>query len=210
MRNAVLTVTAASLLLATPALAQEDPYTQPDDTWISISGEVESVEPREFLLDYGDGVVTVEMDDFDLDADAFVLNVGDRVTVHGLVDDDFFETTSIEAGSVYVEELGTYFYSSVVDEEDTFVTLTTPVVVSETTVQGTVTSITGMEFTVDAGVRQFTVDTSALGMNIFDDEGFLQVEVGDRVTVTGTMDEDFFGNRELEAETVVNLSGETQ
>lgn len=210
MRNAVLTVTAASLLLATPTLAQEDPYTQPDDTWISISGEVESVDPQEFLLDYGDGVVTVEMDDFDLDADALVLNVGDRVTVHGLVDDDFFETTSIEAGSVYVEELGTYFYSSVVDEEDTFVTLTTPVVVSETTVQGTVTSITGMEFTVDAEVRQFTVDTSALGMNIFDDEGFLQVEVGDRVSVTGTMDEDFFGNRELEAETVVNLSGETQ
>jgi predicted extracellular nuclease len=183
---------------------------QPDDTWISISGEVESVDPREFLLDYGDGAVTVEMDDFDLDADAFVLNVGDHVTVHGLVDDDFFETTSIEASSVYVEELGTYFYSSVVDEEDTFVTLTTPVVVSETTVQGTVTSITGMEFTVDAGVRQFTVDTSELGINIFDDEGFLQVEVGDRVTVTGTMDEDFFGDRELEAEAVVNLSAETQ
>lgn len=210
MKDAVLTLTAASLLLATPALAQEDPYTQPDDTWISVSGEVESVDPREFLLDYGDGVVTVEMDDFDLDADAFVLNVGDHVTVHGLVDDDFFETTSIEASSVYVEELGTYFYSSVVDEEDTFVTLTTPVVVSETTVQGTVTSITGMEFTVDAGVRQFTVDTSELGINIFDDEGFLQVEVGDRVTVTGTMDEDFFGDRELEAEAVVNLSAETQ
>jgi len=144
-RNRLFTwLIAAILTVATiPATAQdmEEPYEKPDDSWISISGTVESVRPDEFMLDYGEGVITVEMDDGDRDADAYELVKGDKVTVSGRIDDDLFEVAKIEAASVFVENLGTYFYASSVDEEDvdTFITLTTPVIVSATYLQGTVT-----------------------------------------------------------------------
>ena len=90
MRARALIVTVAVALLVAPPLMAEDPYTQPDDTWISISGTVDSVSQDLFTLDYGDGTVIVEMDDGDRDADAYKLALGDEVTVYGLVDDDFF------------------------------------------------------------------------------------------------------------------------
>ena len=86
------------VLLSLPAVAQ-NPYLQPDDTWITISGKVESVSPNQFELDYGSGTVTVEMDDGDRDADAYKIYNGDEVTVTGLIDDDFYEVTTIEASS---------------------------------------------------------------------------------------------------------------
>jgi hypothetical protein len=57
------------------------------------------------------------MDDWDWYAEGKNLIDGDKVTVYGRIDDDFFETTSIEASSVYVESLGSYFYASAADEE---------------------------------------------------------------------------------------------
>lgn len=43
---------------------------------------------------------------------------GGEVTVYGRVDDDMFESKSIEAGSVYVKDLNTYFHANSTDEED--------------------------------------------------------------------------------------------
>lgn len=100
------------------AKAQQNPYLAPDSTWMSISGTVGAVNRDSFFLDYGDGQVIVEMDDGDRDADGYVLNPGDHVTVSGVVDDDFFESTSIEAASVYIDKLDATFYSSAIDEED--------------------------------------------------------------------------------------------
>ena len=202
-----LTVLALAALLIAPANAQ-DPYAQPDDTWISISGTVQEVFPDAFTLDYGDGLVTVEMDDGDRDADGYKLLEGDKVTVSGLIDDDFFEATTIEAASVYVESIGTYFYASAMDEEDTFVTVTTPVVVGFTTVQGTVTSVEPLddEFIVNTGLRAIQVETEEMPYDPLDDEGYQRIEVGDRVSVTGTMDADLFEGRELVADSVVVLS----
>lgn len=212
------------VLLALPAMAQDTtstaaqdttsttPYTQPDDSWISISGTVEAVTTDAFTLDYGEGVVTVEMDDWNADADAYKVVEGDTVTVYGVIDDDFFETATIEASSVYVEGLDTYFYASAADEEDTFVTVTTPVVVSTTVVQGTVTDVDvdEQEFTISTGTQAFVVETSEMGYNPLDDEGFQQIEEGDRVSVSGTMDTDFFEGRELVADTIVTLSKEDE
>ncbi len=61
------------------------------------------------------------MDDWDWYAEGYKLLNGEKVRVHGLIDDDLFETTKIEASSVYVQNLGTYFYASSADEEDTYV-----------------------------------------------------------------------------------------
>ena len=57
------------------------------------------VEDDQFTLDYGNDSIVVEMDDGDEDADASHLIVGDEVSVSGVVDDDFFEQATIEAGA---------------------------------------------------------------------------------------------------------------
>ena len=137
----------AGATMLTANLNAQNPETAPDDTWLTVSGTVTSVAPQAFGLDYGDGILTVEMDDWDADADAYKVAVGDRVTVNGMVDDDLFDTTTIEASSVYVDNLNTYFYASAADEEDPFVNVTTPPVVSAIVVQGIVTDVD------DAGVR---------------------------------------------------------
>ncbi|MFO7767068.1 MAG: hypothetical protein R6V33_11605, partial [Pelovirga sp.] len=191
-------------LMAVPVLA-ENPYLQPDNTWITISGEVESVSADAFTLDFGEGVITVEMDDGDRDADGYKLLPGDKVTVSGMIDDDFYEQTTIEASSVYVENLGTTFYASAVDEEGIGETFITPVVKSKLTVRGTVTAVSGDDFVINNGLRSVRVDISELPYNPLDDEGYLKIEVGDFVRATGTMDQEFFEGRQLMADTVVEL-----
>ena len=189
---------------AAPAMAK-NPYAHSNNTWITLSGEVETVAPDSFLLNYGTGLVTVEMDDGDRDADGYKLMPGDKVTVNGMIDDDFFEKTTIEASSVYVEKLGTYFFASAADEEDPYVDIVTPVVVSSVTVQGLVTDVDDHEFKIDNVVRTVTVDVAEMTYNPLDDEGYQKIEVGDVVRARGMIDESFFGGSELVADSVIKL-----
>ncbi len=200
---ASLFIIVAGLFLTNSAMAK-NPYTKPDDSWISISGTVDSVSPDSFILNYGDGVIKVEMDDGDRDADAYKLVAGDKVTVNGMIDDDFYETTKIEASSVYVENLGTTFFASAIDEEDYLVT-TTPIVVPSVTLQGTVTAVKDDEFTVDTGLQSTIVDVEEMAYNPLDMEGYQRIEVGDYVRVIGTMEDDFFEARKLKADAIVEL-----
>lgn len=193
------------LFVAVPAMA-EDPYMEPDDSWISLSGTVKAVTADAFTLDYGKGMITVEMDDGDRDADGYKLIEGDKVTVNGVIDDGLFETRTIEASSVYVEKLDTYFYASAADEEgDAFVTYWSPVVVSRTVVQGTVTEVNDEEFVLNTGARSITVEVEEMPYDPLDDEGYQKIELGDHVTVTGMIDADLFEGRELVAETVTEI-----
>lgn len=188
--------------------AQPKPYQQADDTWISIDGTVDSVSADSFVLDYGPGLITVEMDDGDRDADAYKLLKGDKVRVSGMIDDDLFEVRTIEAGSVYVESLGTYFYASSIDEEDRdlFVTYTTPVMVGDMVLQGTVSAVEEEEFMLNTGNRLVNVEVEEMAYNPLDNVGYQKIEIGDRVSVTGEMDTDFFeGEREFVAESVITL-----
>ena len=205
-----VSVIALGIALASSAVAEspKSPYLQPNNSWISISGTVDSVSADAFVLDYGQGIVTVEMDDGDRDADGYKLVKGDKVSVSGFVDDDLFETTTIEASSVYVENLGTWFFASGLDEEDrdTFITVTTPLVMSETVLQGTVTDVGDEEFTVDTGLREITVEIDGLPYNPLDDEGYQKIEKGDFVSVTGDMTSGFFEDHILEADLVTIIS----
>ena len=194
------------LTMAATTAAKDDPYQQADNTWISISGTISSVAPDAFVLDYGESTITVEMDDGDRDADAYKLLEGDKVTVNGMVDDDLFETTTIEASSVYVQKLDTYFYASAVDEEDRWVAVVDPVVVARTILQGTVTGVDDEEFTLASGGRMITVEVDEMSYNPLDDTGYQRIEVGDRVSVTGEMDYDFLEGREFVADSIVTLS----
>jgi hypothetical protein len=208
-RTRIATAVALALGSTTAGAAdasETDPYAMPDGTWINISGIIESVGPDTFSLDYGEGIVVVEMDDGDRDADAYKLLAGDKVAVSGRVDDDFFEATTIEAGSVYVESRGTIFFASSIDEEAAegfAAAIVSPVDVSKTVVQGTVAVVDDDEFVIDSGIR---VDTAELGYNPLDDEGYQKITVGDRVKVVGTMESELFDSHELMADVVVKLN----
>ena len=211
-KTAIATAVATALGAAAPAVAGEhakSPYAMADDSWITIDGTVQTVMADQFTLDYGEGTVIVEMDDGDRDADAYKLLSGDKVTVSGLIDDDFLETTTIEASSVYVDNIGTTFFSSAVDEE-TFNTVAymsvVPVEQAQVEVAGTITEIDGDEFTVSTGSGQLTVDVEDMSFNPLDDEGYLKLETGDRVRVFGEMDREFFDEYELDADTIVKVN----
>jgi uncharacterized protein YdeI (BOF family) len=193
----------------TAVLADESPFSQADDTWVNMTGTAIETGPDSFYLDYGQGTILVEMDDWSTDADAAPIFNGDEVRVYGEIDDDFSELATIEAESVYVENLGVYFYANADDEESALFTNTAPIVVGQTEVIGTVTSVEGREFTVDKGNQMLTVDTIGMDYNPLDDRGFQQVDVGDLISVTGNMEENIIDTMELEADTLVILDEQT-
>jgi len=202
----VTVIAAAALLGASCGGPAENPRAMPDESWISLGGTVEAVSADSFVLDYGTARITVEMDDGDRDADAYKLLVGDQVTVNGRIDDDFFEATTIEASSVHVKKLDTYFYASSLDEEsDGPFIAPTPLPPYETIVQGTVTAVADDELTLDTGLRMVTVEVDRLGYDPLDDDGYQRIDVGDRVNVAGAIDDDFFAGREIVARSVVKV-----
>lgn len=208
----VIAFTMTAIALASGPVTAQDPYARADDAWISISGTVASPTASTFTLDYGDGVITVEMDDWDSYGDAYGLLDGDDVTVYGRIDDDFYEARTIEASSVYVDSLNTYFYASAADEEGGVEwthpwTVVEPVVSGQTVMRGTVTAVSpaDQEFTLSVGGTETTVQTDELTYNPLDDTGYQKVDVGDRVSVVGYTDGDFIQGRMFNAETVITL-----
>jgi uncharacterized protein YdeI (BOF family) len=189
---------------SSPASAQ-DPHAAENNDWITIDGTVRDVMPNSFTLDYGDGLITVEMDDGDRDADGYKLVDGDQVQVTGVVDDDLIERRTIEASSVYVENLGTHFYASSADEEDHFIGYVAPLAVSRAVLSGTVTDVSENEFTMLTGVREITVEVDEMTYNPLDDSGYQKIEVGDRVSVMGTLENELFEGLEMEAQTVTTI-----
>lgn len=202
----------ASSVLAAPALAQF-PKLQPDGAWIAISGTVVSPGDDEFTLDYGHGQISVEMDDWEWYADSIPVLAGDTVTVYGEVEQHLFVDASIEADSVFVQGMGTYFYATAPQDRPEFmvmdVTPVTPVVVGNVSFTGTVSDVSGREFTLSTGGRSLTVDNLGMPYNPMDDEGLQKVEVGDVVSVAGNLGTDLIGDRELTADSVVIIQDES-
>lgn len=209
-------VTLATLLLLGftvapgPAAEAKNPYLRPDESWIRISGTAVDARETAFTLDYGSGTVLVEMDEWHWRENETKAFEGDRVTVYGRIDDDFFEKTKIEAASVYDQNKGTYYYASADDEEygddrHDYWGLYNPVVVGQVIVRGTVTGIQEREFTIDRGRRMLTIDTIHMDHNPLDDKGYQRVDKGDYVTVAGEMDFDVWEKRELMADNVTIL-----
>lgn len=184
----VRTMTALVICVLTAMTAmsadQDNPYAQPEETWISLSGTIASPRDDSFLLDLGEGIVVVEMDDWDPMGEAAGLQDGDKAIVFGKVDDDLYEATTIEAESLDVENRKTYLRANSADEEGDPATRT---------------------FTISKGGTWLEVDTWELGYNPLDDHGSQKIDPGDVVSVIGPVDTDFFGKRELEAESVVTL-----
>lgn len=178
---------------------------QPDTSWVNLTGTVVETRPSYFKLDYGDGRIRVEMDDWDWYKEGQNLRENDYVRVFGRVDNDLYETETIEAESVYVASLGTYFYANAVDEEEWIPYGVGNSTGSGITLTGTITSVTGRHFTLDIGPKKITVDTRGMSYNPMDDDGFQQLQKGDHVSVSGKITINVFRKRELEADTVTSL-----
>lgn len=183
---------------------EEEAQLAPNGSWVSLTGTVVETDDDAFTLDYGDGRITVEMDDWDWVPEARHLMIDDHVVVYGFIDDDFLERRTVEASSVYVRDLGTQFYASGVDEED-IPTVTVMEIEPRVELTGTVTEVSGDELTLDTGGGELTVDTAAMRYDPLDQEGYQQVSAGDRVRVTGELTTGLFDDRDLVADTIVTL-----
>lgn len=212
----IIMITLSINLFSLNSLAADnvDPYHKKDDTWISISGNAVKVENDSFILDYGKGLITVEMDGLKWYKIDFGVIEGDRVIVHGKIDNDTFETASIEAGSVYDSKLGQFFYASPGDEEadkSSGYWVLFPeddIHTDEIVVQGTVTSVRGSKFTIDTGTRSVTVNTTKMPYNPLDDKGYQVIKKGDYVRVRGLlMNYDFMLNPMFYAVTIITIVG---
>lgn len=211
-RLPILTITTALVTAAgSAAFAQDSEVsTATQGEWVSLTGSVSSVMGDSFTLDYGDNDLTVEMDDFDLYDENFVID-GDEVTVTGRIDTDFVENKTLEASSVYVESLNEYFYASAADEEDGYNSF----VANDywdggdwITMTGEVESVDGQTFTLDTGVVNYVIDTDQMSYNPLDSEGSERLQPGERVVVSGEFDTfDLFGDEDIEAEAITTLTG---
>lgn len=207
-------LTSGLLAVGSTQVLAADPYEKPNASWISLTGTVASAGDAAFTLDYGEGLITVEMDDWDWYDEGRYLIEGDRVTVHGRIDADFYQLRTVEASSVYLHNLNTTFYANALDEEDArdlyYSSLYVVPTVDGRDIQltGTVKAVNGREFKLDTGTTEIQVNTNTMAYNPMDDEGFQHIEKGDLVTVSGDIDIDLFERNEILADAIVTLMPE--
>lgn len=176
-----------------------------DGGFITLDGTVLSTAPDTFVLDYGDGEVTVEMDDWDWYREGQALVPGDEVAVTGRFDQDLYEQAKVEASIVYVEDLQTAYYANPADEEALGASAGVTIYPRNVDVTGRVAAVDGTTFTLEAPSGAFRVDVSNLAENPLDNEGERRIEAGDRVYAWGDLQLAGLDSR-LMAEGVVSLS----
>ena len=207
MHGTALAALALGFGLAAP---QAQAQTQSDEqavaqaeegNWLLLGGEVHSVDEESFVLDYGDGAITVEMGSYGW-YNPQVLQKGDKVTVSGVMDDDIFDKRTLEASAVYVDRLDSYFLASAVDRDAGIYAYPGAMFMSDeewVAVSGTVASMDEDELMLDIGFQTIEVETDDL-------VGGPNLSEGDRVIIYGEVEDDLFEDAELEAEQVVRLS----
>lgn len=205
------TATVIGILSAAPALAA-DPQTDPIHSMVSVTGKVAAVTDKQFTLDYGPDIITVEMNNWDFYSNETRIKPGEIVSVRGQIDSDLYANRTIDPSSVYVYDRSTYYYpNNATASELGYLTYSAapPVPPSEGTwygLNGRVKAVNGTEVLLDTGVRDVTIETAHLGYNPLDTEGFQQIRPGDNIHVTGILDHNFFDGSEIEAKSITTLS----
>lgn len=186
-----------------------DVKTVEDESPVMLSGIIKSISDDEFVLSYGSGEITVEMDDWRWDGDkANALRVGERVTVTGNIDDDLFEGREIEANNIFVNKDNVYYYRTAtnmntVDRYGEANTMTDGTFV---TMSGKVTAVNGKTLTVlDKNNMPMTIDLGSLAYDPITGNGQQRIGQGDHVQVYGEIDENFFQNKEIVARRIVTM-----
>lgn len=180
------------------------PWDKDDGQWITIAGKVTEAGVNTFKLDYGEGAIIIEIDDYDRELEGFNIKNDDKVIVTGRIDADKDQKRSIEAASVYVSNIKKSFFASADDEEEVITKL------RQASANGTGLALTGAIvftaeklMTIDNGVQIFDVSTELLPEDAFDKEGELQLKVGDKVTAYGTITDGFVDARKFVATKVI-------
>lgn len=199
----------AVLALSLPAYAaRENLPAYSDGDFITLTGTVKSLAGDQFTLDYGNGQIRVDMDDWDWYSDATKrLKIGERVTVAGYVDKNFFSRKQIDAKTVYLPNRYAFYYFSGLNPVNPFYYdwYDMPPDGAWLSVAGTVKDVQGREFTLDTGLNEYRVDTKDMAYNPMDDDNYQNVDTGDRVRVSGTLDKKLFDTREVEANRIVTI-----
>jgi len=173
-----------------------------DDTYLTFTGSVAETREDEIDLMVGKDTVTVEVDDEIRDGGAYSLAEGDSITVTGYVNDEFFDGKEVEANAIYVDKIGTTF---IVNEDfaDGYGMVSGRDFDDHVEINGKVISIDeDDEFRINTGSGEFTVEVDGLDDNPLDDDGYMQLRVGDQINVSGVIDDDWMEGREIEANKV--------
>lgn len=204
-----------SMLIIVPVQASEPVQSADDGSWVIVSGKVVSTDVGEFTLDYGKGRILVEMDGWSwYDQEQRKLLDGKRVIVQGRIDDTWLERRSIEAASVYVKGLNTYFYASSADEEGDarigFNSFLAPYDDGKwISLSGTVSQVDGRVVVLKTELGKVRVDTSEMDYNPLDDKGYQRLKAGDQIVVNGPLNSRFKKDKRLTAENIVTMHGES-
>ena len=181
----------------------QNPKAEDDGSWIALSGTVKSTGNNDFILDHGNGTITVKLQpENKIEGDHKFIK-DEKVRVFGVVDDNFFKATTILARAVYVESLSTFVYRT--DGVDDFLQVAMPVIPSGTVVQGRITKMEENKLMLDEGDRNIMVDTSILSKDEDPNtmENTKDLKVGDQVVAVGVMDKDFWSGRTFRATTLM-------
>lgn len=158
-----------------------------DNAYITLTGTVTQVRPDSFVLDHGSGKVTVEMNDWGWYRDGSQALMGEKVTVQGRIDEDWIQRRTLEADSVYAQDLNTYHYTPVATMYLVPVDMDTEA--SEVRMIGTVTGVDARnrQIEVRSNNVNFAIDTSEVGFDPMDNTRPYQVNIGDRIVASGDM-----------------------
>lgn len=208
-RHMVIVFLAATLLFVHPlVIAERSGYSSAGDL-IDVSGTIVSTSADSFYLDYGEGLILVEMEGWQWYEQRRSQIDGDDVTVYGRMDEELLSREVIRASSIFVEDLNTFYYSSRGDKEfnPRAITYSLPVVSRghQMNITGTVENIEGRQFTLETGIGSVRVDTSKMIYNPLDDIGYQIIQPGDRVAVASRLQRGFFSAREVDAEAIISL-----
>ena len=207
-----LTIAALALFSTGPLLAKS-PYTAPNNSWIELDGRVTAVDSRSFVLDYGQGEIRVEIDDYDWFEEAYNVLVNDRVKVKGKVDADPNEERSIEAETVRLKDYGVTLQANADDEEDLTEDFVPPLPVqtASSEIRGTVESFQNGLMVVKTSSDTFRVDLKNSSLASMKGEAIsYDVRLGDFVSVVGKEDKKLLAADEFDASTVYILKKITE
>lgn len=184
-----------------------------DGAPVVLTGNITEIRSDEFDLNYGSGMITVELDGWKWTGnETAYLEVGDSVTVSGKLDDDLFEGREVEADNLYLSDKRVYYYTD--DSYPSYYMTynsydTTPETMDDgsyLTMRGQVSNVNGDEFTLTSATgMSMIVDVDDLDNNPLDNTG-TQIKNGDIVSVYGEIDDGFFEDKEIEADSVILLS----
>lgn len=177
-----------------------------NNSFVTLRGQAVETSAQGFLLDYGEGTVFVEMDDWDRFLEGRLVLEGAEVTVYGLIDEDFYHQRRIKAASLYIDDLDKVFSNiSPTTEESMGVYFYTGPVGHDLVLTGIVRSAQEREFTIDTGNREINVDTTMMLFDPLDEFGFQKIDVGDVVRVYGDLNSNLFEANEIIAQAIVSL-----